>query len=214
MDLKRFRKLPILGILRGIPLAAIEPLLETLQTAGLETVEITMNTAGAPGLIKKSVKLFSEHLTIGAGTVLTMRDLKSALDAGASFIVMPVVVPEVVAYCVKHKIPVFPGALAPQQIYEAWSAGATMVKIFPARVFGPEYFKEIKGPFPEIELMACSGVTPDNLAAYFKSGASAVALGASVFRRDWIEAKAFSKITACIRAYLRVFSGLTHELRP
>jgi len=115
--------------------------------------------------------------------VLTLQDLESALGSGAGFIVLPVLVRAVVEYCVKNKIPVFPGALTPQEIYQAYASGATMVKVFPAKFFGPEYFREIKGPFNKIELLACGGVTPENLKNYFASGANAVTFGASVLRR-------------------------------
>ncbi len=112
-------------------------------------------------------------------------------------------VPPVIEYCAKHKIPAFPGALVPQHIYEAWQAGATMVKVFPAGCFGPDYFKKIKGPFPQIELLACGGVTPENLPDYFRNGASAVAVGSHIFRKDWLAAKKFPQVRNKIRAYLK-----------
>lgn len=62
-----------------------------------------------------------------------------------------------------------------------------MVKVFPAKCFGPEYFREIKGPFNDIELMAVAGVTPQNMRDYFSCGASAIAFGASVFRKEWLQ---------------------------
>ncbi|MFH0984448.1 MAG: bifunctional 4-hydroxy-2-oxoglutarate aldolase/2-dehydro-3-deoxy-phosphogluconate aldolase [Candidatus Omnitrophota bacterium] len=203
MDLERFRSKPLLGILRGITPSELDPLFETIVVSGLETVEITMNTEGATGLIKSAVKHFGSQLMIGAGTVLTLKDLQSALRAGATFIVSPVVVPPVIEYCVKRKIPVFPGALTPQEIYQAWQAGATMVKVFPAGCFGPDYFKEIQGPFPKIKLLACGGVTPENLPVYFKNGASAAAIGGSVFRKEWLGAKKFHLIRAKIQTYLK-----------
>lgn len=141
MDVADFKKKPILGILRGVEAEVIEPLIETAISAGLSTLEITMNTEGAPELIKKAKQIFAGRLTLGAGTVLTMEDLKSALKSGATFIVMPVLVRDVVKYCVKNKVPVFPGALSPQEIYQAYEAGATMVKVFPAKFFGPGYLR-------------------------------------------------------------------------
>jgi 2-dehydro-3-deoxyphosphogluconate aldolase/(4S)-4-hydroxy-2-oxoglutarate aldolase len=202
VDLKRFRRKPLLGILRGIEPKNLDPLFEALLVSGLEAVEITMNTEGAAGLIRNAVKRYGKRLMIGAGTVLNLKDLKNALHAGATFIVSPVVVPPVIRYCIRHKIPVFPGALVPQDIYEAWQTGATMVKVFPAGCFGPEYFKEIKGPFPKIELLACGGVTPENMPDYFKCGASAVAIGGSIFRKDWLPKKEFSMIRRRLQAYL------------
>jgi len=202
MNVERFKKKPLMGILRGIESGVLEPLIETLISTGLETIEITMNTKDASGLIRKAVSLSGNRLCVGAGTVLNLDSLNSALNAGASFIVMPVIIDEVLGYCVKKGIPVFPGALTPQEIFRAWSSGATMVKVFPAKFFGPEYFKEIKGPFNDIELLACSGVTPENLKSYFLNGASGVAFGASVFKKDWLENRDFTSISQRVKEYL------------
>lgn len=207
MDLARFGKQPIMGIVRGVSPEQVEPLVEAVAGSGLNTLEITMNTPGASDIIRKAVQCSRGRLTLGAGTVLDMESLKAALDAGATFMVMPVVVPEVIGYCLKRKIPVFPGALTPQEIYRAWKEGASMVKVFPAKVFGPDYFKEIKGPFAQIKLLACSGVTPENLPEYFKCGADAVAFGASVFSRQRMQNNDYAGISSVIKAYLQALAA-------
>ena len=205
MDIARFKKLPIMGILRGIDENVLEPLMEAVISAGLETVEITMNTDNAQKLIERAVRSDSRRLTVGAGTVLNVESLKTALDAGATFIVMPAIIDEVMEYCAEKVIPVFPGALTPGEIYRAWNAGATMVKVFPSGFFGPAYFKEVKGPFANIELLACGGVTAENIGAYFSNGASAVAFGASIFKKEWLADKRFDKIAAEIRRLVESF---------
>jgi 2-dehydro-3-deoxyphosphogluconate aldolase/(4S)-4-hydroxy-2-oxoglutarate aldolase len=134
--------------------------------------------------------------------------LKLALESGATFIVTPVLVEDVIGYCVENKIPVFPGALTPLEIYQAWQAGATMVKVFPAKFFGPEYFREIKGPFGQIELLACAGVTAENLKDYFACGASAVSFGASVFKKEWLAAKDFKSVACAIKKYIDAWQGM------
>jgi len=202
MDLAKFKQQPIIGIMRGISFDVLDPLLETVIETGLQTIEITMNTAGAEQLIRQAVKKSAGRLTIGAGTVLDLKSLQIALKAGATFIVLPTLVPKVVKYCVTHKIPVFPGALTPQEIFNAWQAGATMVKVFPAKTFGPEYIKELKGPFNNIELMACGGVSPGNLKVYLANGAGAITFGSSVFRPDWLANREFSSINRRISQYL------------
>ena len=202
MDLSIFKKSPVLGILRGVEPDVIEPLAETVIAAGLEAIEITMNTRGAAGLIDKMVRSAKGRITVGAGTVLDKNSLEEALDAGAKFIVSPVLAEDVVKHCVKNRIPVFPGALTPQEIYNAWNAGATMVKIFPSSFFGPGYFKEIRGPFDNIKLLACGGVTPENMKDYFANGASAVAFGASVFKKEWLARKDFASIGAEVKRYI------------
>lgn len=208
MDIINFKEKPILGILRGADSSIIEPLIETVISAGLKTLEITMNTAGAAELIKKAKQVSGGRLVLGAGTVLSMQDLNLALKSGATFIVMPVLIKDVVRYCVKNKIAVFPGALSPQEVYQAWDAGATMVKVFPAKFFGPEYFREIKGPFNKIELLACGGVTSENLRDYFAYGANAVTFGASVFKKDWLANKDFKSIGQAVNDFINTWERL------
>jgi 2-dehydro-3-deoxyphosphogluconate aldolase/(4S)-4-hydroxy-2-oxoglutarate aldolase len=199
MDLKRFKELPIIAILRGIAPDSVEPLTEIMIRAGLKTAEITMNTHGAADLLRKMKECAAGRLTIGAGTVLSLKDMHAALDAGATFIVMPTLIEDVTTYCFNHKIPVFPGAFTPQEVYNAWATGATMVKVFPAKFFGPAYIKELKGPFDEIELLACGGVGPGNIAEFLNAGASAVAFGGSVFKDEWIKSGSFGKIEKAIK---------------
>jgi 2-dehydro-3-deoxyphosphogluconate aldolase/(4S)-4-hydroxy-2-oxoglutarate aldolase len=213
MNLKRFAKKPVLGILRGAQLDQIEPLVKIAMQAGLEALEITMNTPHASRLIAKAVtsattlsstskKAGSTHpIMLGAGTVTTLSSLKDALAAGATFIVMPTIEKEVIKYCARRGIPVFPGALTPNEIFQAWNLGATMVKIFPAKFFGPQYFKEIKGPFNQIKLLACGGVTPQNMQDYFNCGADAISFGASVFKPQWLAAKNFGAIKKSIMQF-------------
>ncbi len=203
MDLNIFTQQPLMGILRGINKDMVEPIVETVISSGLKTIEITMNTPGAAGLISEMVKSSTGKLIIGAGTVLSLEDLKKAIDAGASFIVMPALIEDVTLWCVKNSIPVFPGALTPQEIYRAWQSGATMVKVFPSKIFGPGYFKELHGPFQDIKLLACGGITPENISSYFSSGASAVAFGGSIFKKEWLIKGEFNKIATAITSLIQ-----------
>lgn len=199
MNIERFRRLPVMGILRGGDRETVEPLVETVVEAGLETLEIAMNTADAAAMIARAVDVAGDRLMIGAGTVMTRERLDEALGAGATFIVMPTLVEDVVLECRQRSIPTFPGALTPQEIFTAWRSGATMVKVFPARLFGPQYLRELKGPFDDIELLAVGGVDADNMAAYFECGVSAVAFGASVFDERSLREREFAAIGARVR---------------
>lgn len=210
MNVEDFERLPLMGILRGGEEDLIAPLVETVVAAGLETLEITMNTPGAAGMIRRAKEVAGGRLTIGAGTVMDLALLEAAVEAGATFIVMPTVVPEVIARCREAEIPVFPGALTPQEIHDAWCAGAAMVKVFPAGVFGPEYLREIKGPFSQIKLLACGGVDAGNMASFFSCGASAVAFGSSVFRPEWLANHEFSLIAEALGELL----GALRTARP
>ena len=200
MDTERFKRLPLMGILRGGDPALVEPLVETLVVSGLETLEIAMNTPQATAMIERAGTAAAGRMVVGAGTVTDPDRLEQALAAGASFIVLPVLVPDVVAECVRLGVPVFPGALTPQEIQDAWHAGATMVKVFPAKFFGPMYFAEIRGPFEEIDLLACGGVSAANAGEYLAAGAAGVAFGGSVFRGDRLASRDFEAIGADVAA--------------
>ncbi|MFH1380465.1 MAG: bifunctional 4-hydroxy-2-oxoglutarate aldolase/2-dehydro-3-deoxy-phosphogluconate aldolase [bacterium] len=206
MDLNVFKKLPIMGILRGIKSESITPLVEAIVSSGLKTIEITMNTDGAPALITQMVQATKNRLMIGAGTVLTLDDLNLALDAGATFIVSPVCRKDIIQTCVTKSIPVFPGAFTPNEIYTAWESGASMVKLFPAHVFGPDYINVIKAPLQNIELLACGGVTVQTIKKYFLKGASAVAFGASIFNKEKILQGQFASIEDSIKQLIRAYT--------
>jgi len=214
MDMLLFRKRPVLGILRGAGYRHIGPLIETVIENGLKALEITMNTEDEPRLIQKAKRASRGRLFLGAGTVLTMKDLKGALKSGATFIVMPVLIEEIVSFCVKEGVPVFPGALTPQEIYRAWDSGATMVKVFPVKLFGPQYIKEIKAPLNNVEILACSGVTPRNLKDYFLSGASAVSFGSSVFSKELLDRQDYDAVGLKVKEFMDCLpEGRTDELR-
>ena len=193
-DSELFKHEPVLGIIRGVSESSLEGVLDSARDAGLKFLEITLNTDHALELIESAVKKYEGSLCIGAGTVRTREQAEQAVASGAQFLVSPALNDEVASYCCDQSLPYFPGALTPSEIEKAWQAGATMVKVFPASQWGPQYFREIKGPFEDILLMAVGGVTTDNIPAYFSSGASAVAVGGSVFSLSRMVNEEFSKI--------------------
>jgi len=190
----RFKQLPVLGILRGVNAECLSGVLDACQAAGLEHLEITLNTPDAFSLIEKAVNTHGKDICIGAGTVLLQEEAQSAHSAGASFIVSPSVSPNVASYCRQHQLPHFPGALTPTEIETAWRSSAQMIKVFPASVMGPRYFKEVKGPFKDIPLMAVGGIRKDNIADYLSAGASAIAVGGSIFSSERMQSGGFSAI--------------------
>lgn len=196
-------KIPILAILRGIEEIHINQLVNCFLEASIDTIEITMNTPFAPRLIQRTIEVSENRLTIGAGTVLTLKELHEAISAGSKFIVTPVVDSEIIKKCTDRGIPVYPGALTPTEVWQAWNAGATMVKVFPASMFGPNYFKELRGPFNSIKLMAVGGVKPQNIAEYFNCGANAVAVGGSIFSKERLGNNKFADITADLKELVR-----------
>jgi 2-dehydro-3-deoxyphosphogluconate aldolase/(4S)-4-hydroxy-2-oxoglutarate aldolase len=176
-----FRRLPVVGILRFFGRAEVERLVPAALEGGLSSIEVTMNSKGAPDLIRLVKELCGPRANVGAGTVTDLPSLETALAAGADFIVTPAVVPDVIRACAERRIPVMPGALTPTEVLTAWRLGATMVKIFPADQVGPGHVKALKAPFPEIPMMPTGGVSVETLPAFRKAGADAVGVGGPLF---------------------------------
>lgn len=214
MDVERFRQLPVMGILRGGHLEAVAPLVECVVAAGLECFEITLNSHQPYEMIARLRDVAGERLMVGAGTVLRADEVLQAHAAGATFIVSPVLVEEVAHACRNLGLPFFPGAMTPSEVYAAWQAGATMVKLFPAKSLGPSYVQELKGPFGDIDLLACGGITPESLPQFFAAGAAAVAFGGSVFRADWLAAREFGRIGTEVGRLVRAYRSLADPRRP
>ena len=200
-DLTLFENKPVMGILRGVTEESLPGVLEAAFSGGLRFLEITLNTPGALALIERAVAHFPD-CSIGAGTVLTAEDVDKSFDAGAKFIVAPNLNDKVAECCAKNSLAYFPGALTPTEIEKAWCSGATMVKVFPASQMGPSYFKMLKGPFEHIKLMAVGGVSPQNIPDYFSAGASAVALGGSIFSQRRMANQDYGSIQKDIEEFI------------
>lgn len=224
---------PLLGILRGSTPDMLEPLAEVFRRTSLGMVEVTLNTVGAMEQISELVRLSqsgsscldsiprnsdagsrdsdtksgnSGHsFLVGAGTVLDLPGARRAHAAGAGFLVSPCLVQEVAAYARDNDLPYYPGALTPAEVWQAWSAGATMVKVFPAGVMGPGYFKDLKGPFDGVKLLACGGVNPRNAIEYKRCGADAAAFGSGVFQNSLMQSGDWNQISRNIEHLQNAF---------
>jgi 2-dehydro-3-deoxyphosphogluconate aldolase/(4S)-4-hydroxy-2-oxoglutarate aldolase len=184
-----FNKVPVIGIVRNVSLEDMIEILPAYQQAGLTTIEITMNTTGAQEMIKYALKKFSGILNVGAGTVCTKSDLKKALKAGAQFIVTPIIRKKIIKACVKKDIPIFPGAFTPSEMFEAWSLGASMVKVFPAATLGAGYIKDVKAPLNKVKLLPTGGINLDNIEGFKKAGADGFGVGSPLLDKKLIEEK-------------------------
>ena len=191
-----FNKAPLVGIIRNISPEDVKRILPIYREAGLTTVEITMNTPGATDMIRYAIENEHYGLNIGAGTVCTKDDLDAALEAGAQFIVTPVLSKKVVKYCVKKGIPVFPGAYTPTEIFHAWSLGASMVKIYPETALGPGYIKYLNAPMNQLKLLPTGGVSLENMDAFLKAGANGLGIGGQLFDKKLIQDKNWDGLKA------------------
>ena len=191
-----FNKAPLVGIIRNVSPEDVKRILPIYREAGLTTVEITMNTPGATDMIRYALENEHYGLNIGAGTVCTKDDLDAALDAGAQFIVTPVLSKKVIKSCVKKGVPVFPGAYTPTEIFQAWSWGASMVKIYPATALGPGYIKDVKAPMNQLKLLPTGGVSLENMEAFLKAGANGLGIGGQLFDKKLIQDKNWDGLKA------------------
>lgn len=191
-----FNKAPLVGIIRNVSPDDVKRILPIYREAGLTTVEITMNTPGAADMIRYALENEHYGLNIGAGTVCTKDDLDAALDAGAQFIVTPVLSKKVIKSCVKKGVPVFPGAYTPTEIFQAWSWGASMVKIYPATALGPGYIKDVKAPMNQLKLLPTGGVSLENMEAFLKAGAKGLGIGGQLFDKKLIQDKNWDGLKA------------------
>ncbi len=161
----------------------LDAVAEELIGAGVRVLEITLDTPDALAAIGR----WRGRATVVAGSVRTVADAEAAVEAGAEAVVSPGTVPDVVAWCVARDVPVVPGALTPTEIETAWRCGASMVKVFPAGLGGPEYLRSVLSPLADVPLLATGGVTADNASGFLTAGA--VAVGADSSRaRDVFEA--------------------------
>lgn len=184
-----FNKVPIIGIVRNMSMEDFIQIMQLYNEAGLSTIEITMNTPGAEDMIRYGAEHYSSTINIGAGTVCTKKDLKKAIAAGAQFIVTPVTRKKLIKLCNNKKIPIFPGAFTPTEIYKAWRSGASMVKVFPAKTLGPDYIKDVKAPLNKVKLIPTGGIDVDNIESFKKAGADAFGIGSPLFKKSLIRDK-------------------------
>jgi 2-dehydro-3-deoxyphosphogluconate aldolase/(4S)-4-hydroxy-2-oxoglutarate aldolase len=130
------------------------------------------------------------------------------LKAGASFIVTPIISENVIQFCVKNNIPVFPGAYTPTEIYLADRLGATAIKVFPATQLGTRYIKDVLGPLNTLKLVPTGGITTSNIKSFFEAGAFGLGMGGSLFDKEIIKnqdfealEKHFIKITEIVKPF-------------
>ena len=168
----------VVAIARRLTADSAPQVADALAAGGVLAFEITLNEPVDVALRAiESVARRSPDQAIGAGTVLSIDAGRRALDAGATFLVMPHTDPEIVAWAAARGVPTLPGAATPSEVLAAWRAGAAAVKVFPASVVGPAFVRECRGPFPDIPLVPSGGVTAEAAADFIRAGAVAVGVG-------------------------------------
>lgn len=188
-----------------VPVVVIEhaqdavPTAEAMVAGGINVMEITFRTAAAADAIK-TVSQQCPDMLVGAGTVITLEQCKTAVECGAKFIVAPGYDDDVVSWCVENNIPVTPGCVTPTEIMAAMKHGLKVMKFFPANVYGGlGALKALAGPFGGVKFIPTGGVSAANLAEFIKSPYIHAVGGSWVCPKEEISAHNFEKITALCR---------------
>lgn len=176
--------------------------MKALYDGGIRAIEITLDTPGALRMIEKVKIEYGKLMTVGAGTALDPETTRAAILAGADFVLSPTLSVAMIEMCNQYSKLAVPGVLTPTEILAAWKAGAQIVKIFPARAFGPDYIKDIKGPLNQVEVMPVGGVSLENASEFIKNGALALGIGSELVNRKWVQEGNFDKITQIAEAFL------------
>jgi 2-dehydro-3-deoxyphosphogluconate aldolase/(4S)-4-hydroxy-2-oxoglutarate aldolase len=180
LHVQEIKQRGVIAVIRGATPDTIIPIAEALKAGGVTALEITMETPKALSIIEKISDEFGPEILAGAGTVLDPETARAAILSGAKFIFSPAVKKETIEMAKRYDIISVPGAFTPTEILNAFEYGADLIKVFPASVLGPGYFKSIAGPLPQIPLMPTGGIDVQNTGAFIKAGAIAVGVGSTL----------------------------------
>merc|ERR1719201_573938 len=194
--LDTFAKHKACAVLRTPTAELCPPAMQAAIDGGFNIVEFTLTTPGCLDAVSDFRKKYDGKVMVGCGTGMDIADAKAAVDAGAEFLVAPVMVPEVVTWCAMHNIVIIPGCQTPTEAYSAYKAGAPVQKIFPGVAGGHMWVKAVSAALPMLNLNPTSGVDLDNAGDFLKNGASSIGLVAPLFPPDAIAGAKWDVIQA------------------
>jgi 2-dehydro-3-deoxyphosphogluconate aldolase/(4S)-4-hydroxy-2-oxoglutarate aldolase len=198
----------LIVIVRGIEKEKLIPLAEAMYAGGVRLLEITYSANGqvSDGETAENIKMLVDHfrgrMLIGAGTVLTEKQVELTARAGGRFIISPDVCPEVIKKTRELSLVSMPGALTPTEIQTAHKCGADFVKVFPAGNLGVDYVKSVKAPLSHVKMLAVGAVNLDNIPEYKRIGISGFGLSSNIIDKKKVDEGDFEAITALAEKYV------------
>jgi 2-dehydro-3-deoxyphosphogluconate aldolase/(4S)-4-hydroxy-2-oxoglutarate aldolase len=199
--LERITQVGVVAVVRAETPEQALKIGEACIAGGLPAIEVTFTVPDALTVITALSQRFSEkELLIGAGTVLDAPTARTAILAGAQFIVSPGFDAETAQLCARYQRPYLPGCLTPTEMIRAIEAGCDVIKLFPGSAFGPAYVKAIRGPLPQIKIMPTGGVSLENVGDWIRAGVVAVGVGGELTAPA--KQGDFEKITALAKAFV------------
>ena len=194
----------IVAVVRSPDSQQLVEVARALADGGIHVVEITMTVPDALDVVRQVRRALGDRLLLGAGTVLDPETARAALLAGAEFLVAPTVNHDVIRLCQRYDRLVMPGAFTPTEILSAWEAGADIIKVFPADVVGPAFFKAMRGPLPQIRLMPTGGVDLSTAASFLQAGACCLGIGSQLVEPRAVAERNFDRIRDLARQYAAI----------
>lgn len=201
----------VVAVVRLRDASGVRQVADALLAGGVRAIEVTMTVPRAVEIIADLAATAPRELVIGAGTVTDAETAQAVIAAGASFVVSPMLDLPMVAACRVAGVPVMPGCFTPTEIVTAVRAGADAVKVFPATTLGPTYFKDVRGPFPDLRLMPTGGVTAENAASWIRAGAWALGAGGALVDPALVQSGQFAAITARAQAFITAVASARAE---
>ncbi|MGG6462833.1 2-dehydro-3-deoxy-6-phosphogalactonate aldolase [Solilutibacter silvestris] len=176
-------RLPLIAILRGITPDEALSHARALVEEGWDAIEIPTNSPGWNDSVARLAREFPRDICIGAGTVLTTAQVDALVDAGGTLVVTPNTRPSVIAHAVARGLHVAAGVATPSEAFDALDAGARMLKLFPASVYGPAMASALRSVLPpSVPLFAVGGITPDALPRYLAAGCAGAGIGGDLYK--------------------------------
>src|SRR5579884_178566 len=203
-QLRRVLDCGIVAVVRSPDSQQLVEVARALADGGVSVVEITMTVPGALEVVRQVRQSLGDRLLLGAGTILDPETARAALLAGAEYLVAPTVNLDVIRLCQRYDKLVMPGAFTPTEILTAWEAGADIVKVFPAEVVGPAFFKAMRGPLPQIRLMPTGGVDLNTAADFLRAGACCLGIGSQLVNPRAVAERDFERIRELARQYVAI----------
>ncbi|HVB35891.1 MAG TPA: bifunctional 4-hydroxy-2-oxoglutarate aldolase/2-dehydro-3-deoxy-phosphogluconate aldolase [Candidatus Acidoferrales bacterium] len=183
---------------------------DAVAAGGIPIVEITMTVPGAIEVIRDLTRNARNGLLIGAGTVLDVETAERCIEAGAKFLVSPVLDLKTVALAARRGVVMIAGALTPTEILTAWDAGSDFVKVFPCgSLGGPAYLKALRGPLPQVPLVPTGGVSLETAGDFIRAGAAALGVGNELLQPEAPRAE----MSAAISRTAARFAAIVREVR-
>ena len=205
--LERILDSGITAVIRAKSSEHLINVVEAIKAGGVECIEVTMTTPNALAVINEAARRFGHEAVIGVGSVLDAETCRAAILAGAEFVVGPTLDLGVIEMCRTYSKPVIPGALTPTEILTAWRAGADLVKVFPAGVVGPGYFKDVLAPLPQVKLVPTGGVDLKTAGDFIKAGAAALCVGSAMTPKDAMAEGKWDVLTDLARRFVEAVKG-------